>query len=128
MRFKALFTFVVLIPGVGGLQGCGCDGVPSCVLGPAVQVTVRAAGADGAIDEATVEVITSSPTAPVSCSPGPASTTCRVLGYPGTYDLVVKAPGFLSESRAARVEGKDTPCGCPVTRTEDITVTLWPAP
>src|SRR5262245_52814897 len=94
------------------LAGCGgdCPGIASCALQPAIRVSVTSAVSPGPVANVALDV-SGANVGPIACTMEASATVCTVLGYPGTYGLVVKAPGFASAERTVSVRGTSGECG-----------------
>lgn len=114
---------------------CLAMAVPSCVgqeeclhlpcpipLALTIDVTTSAGGP---VPEAVAQV-SGAASATVPCTGGNGGTTCRMLGYAGTYRVEVSAPGFETTVRTVTVGGITPECGCPTTFTQHLEVVLAP--
>jgi hypothetical protein len=123
---------VLLLAGMGAVLGsCGFTEDPACIPPPcplptAIVVSVTADGG-GPVNAVSVRV--SGPlTTTVPCAVDANVATCRIPGYPGTYDLEIAGEGFESAQRKVTVEGTTPPCSCTIMTTAQIDVTLRRSP
>ena len=103
------------------LPACGQECLqPPCALPLAVAVDVTSTSGNG-VTEAAVQV------SGAVATTLPCDTSCRILGYAGTYTLTVSAPGYQSVERTVVVQGATARCGCASAKTEHVTVALAPS-
>ena len=133
MRFIALLAMVSSYSAIG----CKSECPPSCP-GPSLGLVVVVYGGTdgGAVAVSGVEATLMGPTTVMlSCAPSanvPTATTCLwPLGAtvtPGSYSLVVTAPGFRSKELSATLSlARGTPCGCEGANLDPAMVTLEPS-
>jgi hypothetical protein len=122
-------AFVVLGLGVlnAVLAGCGRDGESDCVVHPcplplAIAISVTAA-TGGPVAGVSVE-ISGAATGSMQCNTSSTATACAFPGMPGTYNLKVSAPGFLTVTQVVTVQGSAPPCGCPTVFTQHLDLVL----
>jgi hypothetical protein len=113
-----------LLPGACGHD---CNGIASCALQPAIRVSVTSALGPGPVANVALDV-SGANVGPTACTMEASATVCTVVGYPGTYGLVVRAPGFESVERSVPVRGSSGQCGCPLVTLENVRVALLPTP
>jgi hypothetical protein len=111
-------------------SACGMDGAerncipPPCPIPLAITVDVTSS-AGGAV-AGTVLRLTGRATGTAPCETGASTTTCRVPGDPGTYDLELSAPGFETARRSVTVSGTTPDCGCTTIVPVHLDVVLAP--
>src|SRR4051794_927552 len=135
MSPKTWLIALLAVVSASAAVGCNDCSLHSCPYSPPGIVVY--AGADGgAVAVSGVEAtLTGATTVTMACAPSansPTATSCSWPGdtpvTPGTYSLVVTAPGYRSKELSATVS--DVPashCGCPGVRIEPSTVTLDPS-
>ncbi len=89
-----------------------------CPLPATAVLTLTSATSTGIVTGATVQ---DGPNT-IPCQPG----SCVVLGYGGTHQFVISAPGFQNASVTAVVNETDPKCGCPTVDTAHLNVVLVP--
>jgi len=129
-----LIALLVVISSYSAV-GCNDCAQHSCPYSPpGIVVYGGADGGAGAVSD--VEATLTGPTTvTMSCAPSasvPTATSCLWPGgtavTPGTYSLVVAAPGYRSKEVTATVSlVPASHCGCPGVRIEPSTVTLDPS-
>ena len=128
---------IALLAVVSASSAVGCDVCSrhSCPYSPP-GVVVYAGGDGGAVAVSGVEATLKGPTTvTMSCAPSenvPTETGCLwpqgTDVTPGTYSLVVTAPGYRSKELSATVSlVPASHCGCPGVTIEPSTVTLDPS-
>jgi len=130
-------SLIALLAVVSSYSAVGCNDCAhhSCPYSPpGILVYGGADGGAGAVSD--VEATLTGPTTvTMSCAPSasvPTATSCLWPGgtavTPGTYSLVVAAPGYRSKELTATVSLiPASHCGCPGVRIEPSTVTLDPS-
>jgi hypothetical protein len=119
---RALITI-----GLAFAAACGDGGgevvcvTPLCALPIAIRLTVTGGNA-APVNGLLFKII--GPGAGFTCDPIGASI-CAVLGYEGSYQLDISAPGFQSVQKTVQVGGTGPQrCGCRVVNTENVVVAL----
>lgn len=120
-------TFTKTLILAAGLVACGDSRVVDCIYPPcalpiAVELTVTSAASGAPVPGATVTV-TGTDSTTFACN-----GTCIVGNGPGTYNIGVDAPGFVSAQRSVHVTGTNPTCGCATADTQNLTIALTPAP
>ena len=126
---KALAAHVLGVSALGLLLvSCGdeCLGI-SCPLGLAIRITVSSVAVTGPVENVFIQVSDAN-LPPTTCTVEANATVCRVFRNPGTYTLVVGAPGFQSTQRDVTVRGTIGQCDCPIVTTENVSVSLSRTP
>jgi len=111
--------------------GCG-DSVcppPPCPDNPALELTVSS---NGTAPVPGLSVTASGPLGSATCQwvgPSTGPSICIAYGPPGTYQVVVSAPGFQSVQQTLQVTstGKDGCDTCELVQTRHLDITLAPA-
>ena len=135
---KVRLISLVAIAMISSYFSVGCDSdcprsCPAAVLGLGIGVYGAVDGAGVAVSG--VEATFMGPTTvTLSCEPSanvPAATSCfwplDAQFVPGTYTLLVAAPGFRAQELSATLSVPPPTCGCPAAKIEPSTVTLDPA-
>ena len=128
---------IALLGVVSASSAVGCDVCTphSCPYSaPGIVVYGGADGGAGAVSDVEA-TLTGSTTVTMSCAPSanvPTATSCFWPGgtpvTPGTYSLVVAAPGYRSKELTANVSHVPAShCGCQGDTIEPSTVTLDPS-
>ena len=116
------------IVGVGLLAVVACSSDATCLALPcplafAAEITVTASNTPSAVPGLTITG------ASAACdTTSPAATVCVIQGEPGSYNMVLAAPGYQSTTLNFNVSGTPGGCSrCAVDDTQHISVVMQPA-
>src|SRR4051794_38694007 len=108
-----------------GVSACGheaCLALP-CPLPLAFEIAVTDSSSPGPLSGVTM-ALSGAVTGGGPCNQASSGATCFVLGYAGTYEIDVSAPGYRSAHRQVTVTGTSPACGCASTDPQRLTLTL----
>lgn len=123
--YRSMASLVLALWGGGG---CNRQSEPDCIPPPCpvpIAIVARVTSSTGG---PVPNLTLTSGRVSSSCGVDASASSCIVIGYSGTYNLRLTAPGFEEKTLGLTVQGSPAPpCGCPSVQRQDVDVILNPS-